>query len=99
MYKYKFLQVGQLPWERLSFLQNPLNFFIKYLKHEVDGDLSICMDKRSSCGLYDWRYKDLSHDLYHKIYVTWSTGSGIAIPNGEVPYQLLSHSCFTAQIW
>ena len=25
MYKYKFLQVGQLPREHLSFLQNPLS--------------------------------------------------------------------------
>ena len=40
MYKHNFLQVGQLPREHLSFLQNPLNFFIiKYLKHEVDDDL------------------------------------------------------------
>ena len=100
MYKYKFLQVGQLPWEHLSFLQNPLNFFItKYLKHEVDGNLSIWVDKHSSCDLYNRSYKDLSHDLYHKIYVTWSKGSGVAIPNGEVLYQLLSQSCFTAQIW
>ena len=65
MYKYKFLQVGQLPLEHLSFLQNPLNYFItKYLKHEVDDDLSIWVDKCSSCGLDNWRYKDLSmsHD-------------------------------------
>ena len=56
MYKYKFLQVGQLLREHLSFLQNPLNFFItEYLKHEVDGDLSIWVDKRSSCSLYNWR--------------------------------------------
>ena len=42
MYKYKSPQVGQLPREHLSFLQNPHNFFIaKYLKYEVDGDLSI----------------------------------------------------------
>ena len=41
MYKYKFLQVGQLPREHLSFLQNPLNFFItKYLKHEVNKSLT-----------------------------------------------------------
>ena len=41
MYKYKFLQAGQLPREHLSFLQNLLNFFItKYLK-QVDDDLSI----------------------------------------------------------
>ena len=65
MYKYKFLQVSQLPREHMPFLQNPLNYFItKYLKHEVDGDLSIWVEKCSSCGLYNWRYKDLSmsHD-------------------------------------
>ena len=39
MYKYK----------HLSFLQN---FIItKYLKQEVDDDLSICMDECSPCGL------------------------------------------------
>ena len=60
MYKYKFLQAGQLPREHLSFLQNLLNFVItKYLK-QVDDDLCIWVDKHSSCGLYNWRYKDLS---------------------------------------
>ena len=49
MYKYKSLQAGQLPQEYLSFLQN---FIItKYLKQEVDDDLSVCMDERSPCGL------------------------------------------------
>ena len=52
MYKYKSLQVGQLPLEHLSFLQNLLNFIItKYLKQEVDSDLSVCLDKRNPCGL------------------------------------------------
>ena len=52
MYKYKSLQAGQLPREHLSFLQNLLNFIItKYLKQEVDDDLSVCMDERSPCGL------------------------------------------------
>ena len=52
MYKYKSLQAGQLPPECLSFLQNLLNFIItKYLKEEVDDNLSICMDERSPCGL------------------------------------------------
>ena len=38
MYKYKFLQVAQLPQEHLPFLQNLMNFLItKYLKHELDG--------------------------------------------------------------
>ena len=49
MYKYKSLQELQLPREHLSFLQS---FFItKYLKEEVDDDLSICVDEHSSCGL------------------------------------------------
>ena len=63
MYKYKSLETGQLPQEHLSFLQNLLNFIItKYLKQEVEDNLSICVDKRSPCNR---RYKDLSmpHDL------------------------------------
>ena len=52
MSKYKSLQAGRLPQEHSSFLQNLLNFIIiKYLKHEVDGDLSACVDERSACGL------------------------------------------------
>ena len=43
----------QLPWGHLSFLQNLLNFIIrKYLKQEVDDDLSICVNEWSPCGLY-----------------------------------------------
>ena len=49
MYKYKSLQAGQLPQEYLSFLQN---FIItKYLKQEVDDDLSVCVHECSPCGL------------------------------------------------
>ena len=52
MYKYKSLQIDQLPWKHLSFLQNLLNFIItKYLKQEVDYDLSICVDEGSPCDL------------------------------------------------
>ena len=52
MDKYKSMQAGRLPREHLSFLQNLLNFIItKYLKQEVTGDLSICVNKRSPCGL------------------------------------------------
>ena len=52
MYKYKSLKVCQLSQEHMSFLQNLLNFIItKYLKQEVDDDLSVCMDERSPCGL------------------------------------------------
>ena len=49
MYKYKSLQEVQLPREHLSFLQNFIN--IKYLKQEVDEDLSVCVDERSPSGL------------------------------------------------
>ena len=62
MYKYKSLQEVQLPQEHLSFLQN---FIItKYLKQEVDDDLNVFVDERSTCGLFNWRYIDLSmsHD-------------------------------------
>ena len=52
MYKYQSLQAGQLPQEHLSFLQNLLNFIItKYLKQEVDDNLSICVDELSPYGL------------------------------------------------
>ena len=49
MYKCKSLQEVQLTQEHLSFLQN---FIItKYLKQEVDDDLSVRMDEHSPCGL------------------------------------------------
>ena len=49
MYKYKSLQDVQLPQEHLSFLQN---FIItKYLKEEVDDNLSISVSEHSPCGL------------------------------------------------
>ena len=49
MYKYQCQHEVQLPQEHLSFLQN---FIItKYLKQEVDGDQSVCLDEHSPCGL------------------------------------------------
>ena len=49
MYKYKSLQEVQIPREHLFFLQN---FIItKYLKQEVDDNLSVCVDERSLCDL------------------------------------------------
>ena len=52
MLKYKSVQAGQLPRQHLSFLQNLLNFTVtKYLKQEVDDDLSVCVDERSPGGL------------------------------------------------
>ena len=50
MYKYKSLQEVQLPREHLSFLQNFIN--IKYLKQEVDDDLSVCVDEHSPWPLF-----------------------------------------------
>ena len=53
MYKYKSLQAGELLQKHLSFLQILLNFIItKYLKQEVDDDLSICMDECSPHDVY-----------------------------------------------
>ena len=65
MYKYKSLQACQLPQGYLSFLVNLLNFIItKYLKQWVDDNLIVSMNECSPCGLFNWRYKDLSmsHD-------------------------------------
>ena len=49
---YKCPQAGQLPRENLSFLKNLLNFIItKYLKQDIDDDLSDCVDECSFYGL------------------------------------------------
>ena len=91
MYKYKFLQAGQLPREHLSFLQNLLNFFItKYVKQQVDDDLSVWVDKRSSCGLYNWRYKNLSISCDQKL---------VTLLPDKCPINFYHGVAFTAQIW
>ena len=49
LHKYKSLQEVQLLREHLSFVQN---FIItKYVKQDVDGDLSVWVDRRSPRGL------------------------------------------------
>ena len=59
----------------------------QYLKQELDDDLSICMDERSPCSL------SITGDI--KIYQYHLTkGNDVTTPNGEVPYGLLSRSCF-----
>ena len=64
MYRYKSLQVCQLPHEHLLLFQNSLNFIItKYLKQEVNDKLSLCMVESSPCGLY----KDLSMSRDEKV--------------------------------
>ena len=51
-YKYKKMRAGQLPQEHLYFLQSLLDFIItKYVKEEVDDNLTICMNEHSSCDL------------------------------------------------
>ena len=61
MYKYKSMQAGQLPQEHLSFLHNLLSFIItKYLKQEVNDELSICVDVHTVWPLNNFRYKNLS---------------------------------------
>ena len=46
------------------FAKSAESFYHKIFDHEIDGELSIWVDKCSSCGLYNWRYEDLSmsHD-------------------------------------
>ena len=69
MYKYRSLQSVQLQREYV-FLAN---FIItKYLKQEVDDDLTVCVDELSPCSL--------------SLIVTWSEGNDVINPNGEVPY-------------
>ena len=68
MYKYNSPKAGQLPPQNLPFLQNLLNFIItKYLKQEVDDDLSLCVVECCPCGLFNWRYKDLSMSRDEKV--------------------------------
>ena len=54
--------------EFLSFSQNLLNFIItKYLKQEVDGTLTVCVDERSPRPFHNWGY------IYF-INMMWSKG-------------------------
>ena len=62
-HKYKSLQEVQPPRQHLSFSQN---FIItKYVKQDVDGDLSVWVDKRSPCGLS--MTQDIKIYQYHVI--------------------------------
>ena len=52
MYKYKNLQAGQVNYDKRICLFCKIKFIItKYLKQEVDDNLSICVDERRHCGL------------------------------------------------
>ena len=75
MYKYKSLQAGQLPQEHLSFLQNLLNFIItKYLKQEVDDNLSVCVDERNLCVTGDKKIYQYQWTLLPPIGIELSQG-------------------------
>ena len=68
MYKYQSLEAGKLPQEHLSFLQNLLNFSTtKYLKQEVDDDLSVYVEECSPCGLSITGDKDVSMSRDQKV--------------------------------
>ena len=87
------MQAGQLQQEHLSFLQNVLNFiFTKYLKQEVGDDLSVCVDERSPCSLFqtgDIRFINL----------TWSNGNDAITQMVKCPVGFYQGVVFTAQIW
>ena len=73
-------------------LQNLLNFIIaKYLKQEADDDLSVCVDERSPCGLYNWGYKDLSISHDQKVMT-------LLPPMEKFPMDFCQEVVFTAQI-
>ena len=93
MYKYKNLQVGQVPQKHLSFLQNLLNFIItKCLKQEVDDDLSLCIDKHSPCSLsITGDIKDLPTALDQK-------GIMSKTPMGKCHIDFYHEVAFTVQI-
>ena len=91
MYKYKSPQAGQLSRDHLSFLENLINCFTtKYLKR-VDDDLSIWVDKRSFCGLYNSRYEDLSMSRDQKVMALLS-------PMVKCPINFYHGVAFTPQI-
>ena len=88
MYKYKSLQEVRLIREHLFFLQN---FIIaKHLKHEVNDDLSVCMDERSPCGLSITEDIDLSMKCDQKM---------MLLPTIEkCPINVYHKVAYTAQI-
>ena len=64
------------------------NFIItKYLKQEVDDDISVCVDERSPCDL------SITGDKYLSISCD-KKGNDVTTLDGEVRYGLLSRSCF-----
>ena len=74
------------------FLAKSADFFITKDLKQVDDDQSIWVDKRSSCGLYNWWYKDLSMSRDQKVMVLLS-------PMEKCPINFYHGVAFTAQIW
>ena len=54
--------------------------------------LSIWVDERSSCGLYNWRYNDLSVSHDQKVMALLSLME-------KCPINFYQRVAFTAQIW
>ena len=83
----------QPPQEHLSFLQNLLNFIIrKYLKQEVDDDLSVCVNEHNLCGLYISGNKNLSMSRDLKV-------MKLLPPMEKCSMDFYEGAVFTAKIW
>ena len=90
MYKYKSPASRSTTARAFVFL---VKFIIqKYLKQEVNDDLSICLDERSPMWpFYNWIYKDLSMSRYQKVMTL--------LPSMEMcPVDFYQGVVFTAQI-
>ena len=82
MYKYKSLQAGQLSWEHLSSLKNPLGFIItKYVTRRWGWFKCLCWWTLPLWLLYNWRCKDLSmsHEKVMTLLPQWRSGPWISI--------------------
>ena len=85
MYKYK-SPASRSPTTR-AFVSLAKFIIAKYLKPEVDDDLSICVVERSPCGL--------SVTVIQRfINVTLSKDNDVTTCIGKVTFGLLSRSCF-----
>ena len=72
------------------FLAKPI--VTKYLKQEVNGELSICMDERNPCGLSITGDIDLSKSHDQKVMM-------LLPPMEKCPMDFYQGVVFTVQIW
>ena len=96
--------LGTAFFRTISVVAFQLSYSIReeFLKKKVSGEIAFALinlfqaqiqepANRSTRTRSRSRLKRLSRWMYSQ---TWSQGSGIATPNREVPYGLLSRSCF-----